>query len=187
MVLSVKASDTATTQAAYRALAATCQWPLHLGITEAGGVLRGSVKTAAGLSPLLYEGIGDTIRVSLTADPVTEITVANLLLSATGVRQRGVDIISCPTCGRTVSKLNQLLEQVEKALTNEPRSLTVAVMGCVVNGPGEARHADVGIAGTPDGAFMLFSQGRLLRRVSEKGAVTELLKEVKKLAVVSKR
>jgi (E)-4-hydroxy-3-methylbut-2-enyl-diphosphate synthase len=180
IVLSVKSSDARTSQTAYRALAAKCLWPVHLGITEAGGVLRGSVKTAAGLSPLLLEGIGDTIRVSLTDDPVIEIEVANILLSACGVRQRGVDIISCPTCGRTVSKLNTLLARVENALAHESHSLTVAVMGCVVNGPGEARHADVGIAGTPDGAFMLFSKGRALRRVTEKQAVTELLKEVKK-------
>ncbi len=181
LVLSVKSSDVQTTLAAYRHLAQHSLWPLHLGITEAGSVLSGAVKSAAGLSPLLLEGIGDTLRVSLTGDPVREIPVANQLLSITGVRKRGAEIIACPTCGRTTSDLEKILARVEAALATEMRPITVAVMGCVVNGPGEARHADVGIAGAPDGAFMLFAKGKPLRKVSAEEAVEALLHEVKHL------
>ncbi len=181
IVLSVKASEVHASLAAYRLLSEKCHWPLHLGLTEAGSELAGSIKTAAGLSPLLLEGIGDTLRVSLTSDPVREIRAANLILAATGVRRRGPDIISCPTCGRTASDLAKILQQVEKALDRETRPLTVAIMGCVVNGPGEARHADVGLAGAPDGSFMLFAQGKPLRRVSPAKAVPALLAELKKL------
>ncbi|MEW6516776.1 MAG: flavodoxin-dependent (E)-4-hydroxy-3-methylbut-2-enyl-diphosphate synthase [candidate division FCPU426 bacterium] len=181
IVLSVKASDILASLAAYRQLAATTRWPLHLGITEAGGELAGSIKTAAGLAPLLVEGIGDTLRVSLTADPVREIRAANLILAATGVRQRGPDIIACPTCGRTAGDLFGILKKVEQALLDEPRPLTVAVMGCVVNGPGEARHADAGLAGAQDGSFILFAQGKPLRRVSAAQAVPALLAELKKI------
>jgi len=181
IVLSVKASHVLASLSAYRYLAQHTTWPLHLGITEAGGELRGSIKTAVGLGPLLLEGIGDTIRVSLTSDPVREIPVANMILAATGVRYRGPDIISCPTCGRTTANLCKILHQVEKTLQAETRPLTVAVMGCVVNGPGEARHADVGIAGAPDGSFMLFAKGRPLRRVSTGEVIPALLSEIKKL------
>lgn len=181
LVLSVKASDVRTTLAAYRFLARTCDWPLHLGLTEAGGLLAGAVKTAVGIGPLLLEGIGDTVRVSLTGDPVKEIQVANVLLAAAGVRQRGVNLIACPTCGRTAGELEAILRSVEKALAREARPLTVAVMGCVVNGPGEARHADVGLAGAPDGSFMLFARGKSLRRVPGNRAVAALLAEIKKL------
>lgn len=181
LVLSVKASDLATSLAAYRTLAERCLLPLHLGITEAGGGLAGAVKSAAGLAPLLLEGIGDTLRVSLTGDPLSELPVANQLLSVTGVRRRGVDLIACPTCGRTRVDLGAMLRDVEAALAREPRPLTVAVMGCVVNGPGEARHADVGIAGAPDGTFVLFVKGRPQRKVAADRAVAELLAEIKKL------
>lgn len=181
LVLSVKASGVAATLAAYRALVQRVPWPLHLGITEAGGELAGAIKTAVGLGPLLLEGIGDTLRVSLTADPVKEIRVANLLLAAAGVRRRGVDIIACPTCGRTTGDLFRILKQVEAALEHDSRPLTVAVMGCVVNGPGEARHADAGLAGAPDGSFMLFVRGRTARRVTAKAAVPALLAALKTL------
>lgn len=187
IVLSVKSSDILALLAAYRQLAATTRWPLHLGLTEAGGELAGAVKTAAGLSPLLLEGIGDTLRVSLTADPVAEIRAANLILAATGVRRRGPDIISCPTCGRTAGDLFGVLKKVERALLTETRPLTVAVMGCVVNGPGEARHADAGLAGAPDGTFMLFAQGKPLRRVTAAQAVPALLAELKKIGRTSPR
>lgn len=181
IVLSVKASDIRTTIAAYRSLAEESRWPLHLGITEAGDELAGAVKTAAGLSPLLLEGLGDTLRVSLTADPAREIEVADLLLSATGVRRRGIEIISCPTCGRTTLDLAGIVKQVKQALAGEAKPLTVAIMGCVVNGPGEARHADVGLAGAPDGSLMLFAQGRPLRRVPAARAVAALKAEVEKM------
>jgi (E)-4-hydroxy-3-methylbut-2-enyl-diphosphate synthase len=181
LVLSVKSSDVQTSLAAYRHLAQNCLWPLHLGITEAGGVLSGAIKSAAGLSPLLLEGIGDTLRVSLTGDPVREISVANQLLSVTGVRRRGAEIIACPTCGRTLTDLEKILERVELRLATEMRPITVAVMGCVVNGPGEARHADVGIAGAPDGTFVLFAKGKPLHKVDADQAVDALMDEVRKL------
>jgi (E)-4-hydroxy-3-methylbut-2-enyl-diphosphate synthase len=141
-------------------------------------VLTGAVKSAAGLSPLLLEGIGDTLRVSLTGDPVKEIPVANQLLSVTGVRRRGVEIIACPTCGRTQGNLAVMLERVERGLVHEMRPLTVAVMGCVVNGPGEARHADFGLAGAPDGRFLLFARGKSMRKVAAEKAVDALLDEI---------
>lgn len=181
MVISVKASDLHATLTAYRVLAEQSDYPLHLGVTEAGGVLAGSIKTAAGLSPLLLDGIGDTLRVSLTGDPVQEIQVANMLLKFTGRRQRGVEIIACPTCGRTQTNLDKLLRQVETALANETRSMTVAVMGCVVNGPGEARDADVGLAGAPDGSFMLFAKGKAVKRVPASQALAALLQAVKSI------
>jgi (E)-4-hydroxy-3-methylbut-2-enyl-diphosphate synthase len=181
LVLSVKASDVRATLAAYRRLAALGRLPLHLGITEAGGVFSGAIKSAAGLAPLLLEGIGDTLRVSLTGDPVAEIPVANRILSATGVRRRGVDLIACPTCGRTHVDLASLVNRVERSLARETRPLTVAIMGCVVNGPGEARHADVGLAGAPDGGFVLFARGKPLRKVAARYAVDALLAEIKKL------
>ncbi|MCD4813166.1 flavodoxin-dependent (E)-4-hydroxy-3-methylbut-2-enyl-diphosphate synthase [bacterium] len=178
IVLSVKASDIQSTLSAYRTLAKQSPWPLHLGITEAGGELAGGIKTAAGISPLLLEGIGDTLRVSLTEDPVKEIRVADMILAATGVRKRGPEIIACPTCGRTTSDLQKILKQVERALATEKRTLTVAVMGCVVNGPGEARHADVGIAGAADGSFMLFAKGKPVKRVAADKAVQALLQVI---------
>ncbi|MCK5218387.1 flavodoxin-dependent (E)-4-hydroxy-3-methylbut-2-enyl-diphosphate synthase [bacterium] len=181
IVLSVKASNIRTTIAAYRGLSEKSLWPLHLGVTEAGDELSGAIKTAAGLSPLLLDGIGDTLRVSLTANPVREIKVADLLLSAAGVRRRGIEIISCPTCGRTTFDLARMVKQVKQVLAKEAKPLTVAIMGCVVNGPGEARHADVGLAGAPDLSFMLFAQGRLLRRVPITGAVAALKAEVEKM------
>jgi len=180
IVLSVKSSDITATITAYQALAEKSDYPLHLGLTEAGGYMAGSIKTAVGLSPLLLNGIGDTIRVSLTGDPVKEIPIANMLLNFTGVRKRGVEIIACPTCGRTVTDLSQMVTKVEKALAGEMKPLTVAVMGCVVNGPGEARHADLGIAGAPDGSFMLFIKGKPIERLTPDAAITALLNEVKK-------
>ncbi|NTV52854.1 MAG: flavodoxin-dependent (E)-4-hydroxy-3-methylbut-2-enyl-diphosphate synthase [Candidatus Firestonebacteria bacterium] len=180
LVLSVKSSDVLASLAAYRYLAQHTLWPLHLGITEAGSVLTGAVKSAAGLSPLLLEGIGDTLRVSLTGDPVQEIPVANQLLAVTGVRRRGVEVIACPTCGRTQGDLTAMLARVERELAFEMRPLTVAVMGCVVNGPGEARHADFGLAGAPDGRFLLFAKGKPLRKVAADKAVDALLAEIKK-------
>jgi len=181
LVLSVKSSEVAATLAAYRTLAGSSRLPLHLGLTEAGGDLAGAVKSAAALSPLLLEGIGDTLRISLTGDPVLEVRVAYQLLSALGLRRRGVEIIACPTCGRTRIDLERMLRRVEKAVADITQPLTLAVMGCVVNGPGEARHADAGLAGAPDGSFMLFAQGRPLRRVTAAAAVPALLAQVKKI------
>ena len=163
--ISLKSSSVPATVAAYRLLAGRCDYPLHVGITEAGTLLRGAVKSAVGIGILLAEGIGDTIRVSLTHDPVREVEVAWRILSALELRRRGPEIISCPTCGRTEIDLIGLAEAVEDRLRQVRETFTVAVMGCVVNGPGEAREADVGIAGGK-GKGLLFRKGEVIRSVS---------------------
>ena len=162
--ISLKSSSVLNTIAAYRLLHQKCDYPLHIGITEAGGLLRGSVKSAVGLGILLSEGIGDTMRVSLTADPCEEVTVAYEILRALNLRRRGPNIISCPTCGRTEINLFRLLHAVEDALKDEVADISVAVMGCVVNGPGEAREADLGLAGGRDKGI-IFRKGRVIRSV----------------------
>jgi (E)-4-hydroxy-3-methylbut-2-enyl-diphosphate synthase len=171
--LSLKSSDVPTTVAAYRLAARRCGHPLHVGITEAGTLLRGLVKSAAGIGILLSEGIGDTIRISLSHNPVREVEAAWWLLSALKLRQRGPEVISCPTCGRTEIDLIGLAEAVEEALRGIPEHFTVAVMGCVVNGPGEAREADVGIAGGR-GKGIVFRKGAVVRSAS--GGRPELLR-----------
>lgn len=160
--ISIKSSSVIDTITAYRTLSQRCQYPLHLGITEAGGIVRGTVKSSVGLGILLWEGIGDTIRVSLTADPEEEMLVAWELLRALGLRQRGPEIISCPTCGRTEIDLIGLAREVEHKLAGESAPIKVAVMGCVVNGPGEAREADIGIAGGRDKG-VIFRKGHIVR------------------------
>lgn len=160
--ISIKSSSVLDTIAAYRLLSQRCDYPLHLGVTEAGGVTRGAVKSALGIGILLWEGIGDTIRVSLTADPVEEMTVAWELLRSLGLRRRGPEIISCPTCGRTEIDLIGLARQVEERLALENAPIKVAVMGCVVNGPGEAREADIGMAGGRDKG-VIFRKGQVVR------------------------
>jgi (E)-4-hydroxy-3-methylbut-2-enyl-diphosphate synthase len=163
--ISLKSSSVPATVAAYRLLAAQCEYPLHVGVTEAGTLLRGAVKSAVGIGILLAEGIGDTIRVSLTHDPAREVEVAYGILSALDLRKRGPEIISCPTCGRTEIDLIGLAEAVEARLRDVPEHFSVAVMGCVVNGPGEARGADIGIAGGR-GKGILFRKGEVLRSLS---------------------
>ncbi len=163
--ISLKSSQVLPTIGAYRLLASRCDYPLHVGITEAGTLLRGAVKSAVGIGILLAEGLGDTIRVSLTHDPVREVEVAWQILAALGLRRRGPEIIACPTCGRTEIDLIRLAEAVEERLRDVPEIFTVAVMGCVVNGPGEAREADVGIAGGR-GKGILFRRGEVVRSVS---------------------
>ena len=170
--ISMKASSVPLTVAAYRLLARQCDYPLHVGITEAGTLFRGAVKSAVGIGILLAEGLGDTIRVSLTHDPVREVDTAWQILSALQLRQRGPEIISCPTCGRTEIDLIGLAQAVEERLQGRPERLTVAVMGCVVNGPGEAREADVGIAGGR-GKASLFRKGQVVGTV--KGGQPEFL------------
>lgn len=160
--ISIKSSSVLDTIAAYRLLSQRCDYPLHLGVTEAGGVTRGAVKSSLGIGILLWEGIGDTIRVSLTADPVEEMTVAWELLRSLGLRRRGPEIISCPTCGRTEIDLIGLARQVEARLALESAPVKVAVMGCVVNGPGEAREADIGLAGGRDRG-VIFRKGQVVR------------------------
>lgn len=162
--ISIKSSSVPRSVEAYRLLAARCDYPLHIGITEAGTPLRGAVKSAVGLGLLLAEGIGDTLRVSLTGDPVTELTVAWELLRALDLRRRGPEIIACPTCGRTEIDLPALAEAVEKRLEGELADIKVAVMGCAVNGPGEAGDADIGLAGGRDRG-VIFRKGRIVRSV----------------------
>jgi (E)-4-hydroxy-3-methylbut-2-enyl-diphosphate synthase len=168
--ISLKSSSVLESIAAYRLLASQCDYPLHIGITEAGGGVRGAVKSAVGLGILLWEGIGDTLRVSLTEPPEEELTVAWELLRALGLRRRGPEIISCPTCGRTEIDLIGMAKQVEESLKYETADITVAVMGCVVNGPGEARDADIGLAGGRDKGI-IFKKGEVIRSVKGQEAL----------------
>ena len=176
--ISVKASHLPLMVESYKLLASKVDYPLHLGITEAGTLSSGTIKSSMALALLLYEGIGDTLRVSLSADPVHEVKVAQEVLKALELRQ-GLNIISCPTCGRTKIKLFELVEKVEKALQPyQDLALTIAVMGCAVNGPGEAREADFGIAGG-DGEGLLFARGKIIKKVPEDQLVQALLELVK--------
>lgn len=180
ILISIKFSDVAPLIEAYRMLAKKVSYPLHLGVTHAGTTFMGTLKNAIGIGALLLEGIGATIRVSLTADPTEEIRAGFGILSASGIRQRGPEIISCPTCGRTEINLLDLTEKVEKAMLKINKPIRVAVMGCVVNGPGEAREADVGVAGGK-GAGAIFRKGKVIKSVSEKNILQALLEEIKKL------
>lgn len=179
IVLSMKASSVDFTIKAYQIAAQRCGYPLHLGITHAGTARMGLVKSAIGIGSLLQQGIGDTIRVSLAAEPAEEIRAGKDILKALGLR-RGVKLIACPTCGRTRIDLIPLANRVEQALADCEKDITVAVMGCAVNGPGEAREADVGIAGGR-GEGLVFRKGKILRKVPEDKLLDELLVEVKKL------
>ena len=177
MKISLKAHDVPLTLAAYRLMSETCDYPLHLGITEAGTVNTGIIKSAVGIGALLAEGIGDTLRVSLTGDPVVEVRVANEILKSLGLKEYGPTLVACPTCGRTSIDLPAIAAQVEKRLAGISEPIEVAVMGCVVNGPGEARGADVGIAGGK-GEGLVFRKGEIVRKVPESELVTELFKEI---------
>jgi (E)-4-hydroxy-3-methylbut-2-enyl-diphosphate synthase len=177
LVLSLKASDVLTTIEAYRAISEKTDYPLHLGVTEAGTLFAGAVRSAIGIGTLLAEGIGDTLRVSLTGDVVEEVRVGWEILRSLGLRRRGVELISCPTCGRTEVDLVGIATAVEKALAHITVPLRVAVMGCAVNGPGEARGADVGVA-CGKGKGLIFRKGEILRQVPEEQIITELLAEV---------
>ena len=180
IVLSMKSSHVPTMVKAYELTSRACDYPLHLGVTEAGTERMGLIKSSAGIGALLLEGIGDTIRVSLTADPVKEIYAAKDLLKALEIETEGVQLISCPTCGRTRIDLIGLANQVQEALRDCKKNLTVAVMGCVVNGPGEAREADIGIAGG-NGEGLLFKKGQVLRKVPEEQLLRELLEEIESM------
>jgi (E)-4-hydroxy-3-methylbut-2-enyl-diphosphate synthase len=175
--ISLKSSDVLTTVAAYQELSRQVDYPLHLGVTEAGGLIAGTVKSALGIGLLLAQGIGDTLRVSLTRDPVEEVRVAYEILRALRLRERGVELISCPTCGRCRLDLFTLAEEAERRLVNVVTPLKVAIMGCVVNGPGEAREADVGIAGGGK-VGVLFKKGEKVRQVPESELLSALLTEV---------
>lgn len=180
--VSLKAFDVPTTVSAYRIIADRVPYPLHLGITEAGRPWAGGIRSAVGLGILLHEGLGDTIRVSLTGDPVEEVKTAYEILKALNLRQRGATLISCPTCGRTEINLIGLAEQVEERLKDVRKPIKVAVMGCVVNGPGEARDADVGIAGGK-GKAVIFRKGQVVRTVPEGEMLQALMSEVDRLLV----
>jgi (E)-4-hydroxy-3-methylbut-2-enyl-diphosphate synthase len=175
--ISLKASDVPRTVAAYRLLAKKSDLPLHVGVTEAGGLYAGIVKSTLGIGMLLAEGIGDTIRVSLTRDPVEEIRVAYEILKGLGIRQHGPELISCPTCGRCNIDLFGITERIEKALLLKSVPIKLAIMGCVVNGPGEAREADIGIAGG-DGIGILFKKGKVVKKFPEDKLVEVLLNAV---------
>ena len=178
--VSVKSSDVPLNIQAYRLLHETVDYPLHLGVTEAGTPSMGLVKSAVGIGALLCDGIGDTIRVSLTADPVEEVYAAKRILQACGLRRSGVNLISCPTCGRTAYNMIPIAEELERRLGNCDKHITVAVMGCVVNGPGEASAADIGVAGGK-GEGLIFRHGAVLRKVPEEKLIDALMDEIEKL------
>ena len=180
IIVSIKSSDVPTMFEAYKKLSSKCDYPLHLGVTEAGTKHMGVIKSAAGIGGLLLNGIGDTIRVSLTDDPVEEIYAARDILKAVGKRRGGPMLISCPTCGRTKIDLISLAKEVEQRLEGCTKDITVAVMGCEVNGPGEASHADIGIAGGKD-CGVIIKKGEILRRVSQERLVDELMAEIDKM------
>lgn len=183
--ISLKSSDALNTVEAYKKLSKRCDYPLHLGVTEAGGLIAGTVKSSVALGLLLYEGIGDTFRISLTRDPVEEIRVAFELLRSLHIRERGPELISCPTCGRCQINLFNLAEQVEQHVQTIDTPLKVAVMGCVVNGPGEAKEADIGLAGGK-GVGIIFKKGKLYKKVPEKDLLQVFLEELDKLTALAR-
>ena len=178
--ISIKSADVLTTINSYRSLSQQTDYPLHIGVTEAGGLIGGTVKSSVALGILLYEGIGDTFRISLTRDPVEEVRVAYELLRSLKIRERGPELISCPTCGRTKIDLFGLAEEVESFIQTMQSPLKVAVMGCVVNGPGEAREADIGVAGG-HGVGIIFKKGEIIKKVSEEQLLPVFMKELKKM------
>ncbi|HHW45875.1 MAG TPA: flavodoxin-dependent (E)-4-hydroxy-3-methylbut-2-enyl-diphosphate synthase [Clostridiales bacterium] len=180
IVLSLKASDVQTMYKAYELAAQKTRYPLHLGVTEAGTERMGIIKSAAGIGGLLLRGIGDTIRISLTDDPEKEVRAAIDLLRAIGLRKDGIRIVSCPTCGRTKINLIELAKRAEERLKAINKPITVAIMGCAVNGPGEAKAADIGIAGG-DGFGLIIKKGRILRRVDEDRLLDELIREIEQM------
>lgn len=178
--ISIKSSDVLTTIAGYRQLAGVTDYPLHLGVTEAGGLIAGTVKSSVALGILLSQGIGDTLRISLTRDPVEEVRVGFELLRSLKIRERGPELISCPTCGRTRIDLFGLAEQVERYVQTMESPLKVAVMGCAVNGPGEAKHADIGVAGGR-GVGIIFKKGEIWKTVKEEELLDVFMAELKKM------
>ena len=177
LVVSIKSSDVMMCVKAHELIAKKCPYPLHVGITESGTMLSGNIKSSVGLGIILYQGIGDTIRVSLTGDPLEEIKSAKLILKALGLRKGGIEVVSCPTCGRTKIDLIGLANKVETMVAEYPLDIKVAVMGCVVNGPGEAREADLGIAGGI-GEGLLIKKGEIIRKVKEDELLDALRNEL---------
>ncbi len=180
IVVSIKSSDVKNTIKAYRLARESFDYPLHLGVTEAGTYTSGLVKSSIGIGALLADGIGETIRVSLTDDPIHEVEAAKMILSSLGMGEKTVQVISCPTCGRTKIDLIKIANEVTDAVKNIPKDITVAVMGCVVNGPGEASAADIGVAGG-DGCAVLFKKGEIMGKISEDKIVETLLSEIEKM------
>lgn len=180
IVISIKSSSVPIMTQAYRLVAEKCDYPLHLGVTEAGTHDMAIIKSSVGIGSLLLDGIGDTIRVSMTDDPINEVSAANGILKACGLKNDGVDIVACPTCGRTKIDLISLAKEVETRLSDCKKNIKVAVMGCAVNGPGEAREADIGIAGG-DGCALIFKKGEIICKVPENEAVNVLVSEIDKL------
>ncbi|NLV88061.1 MAG: flavodoxin-dependent (E)-4-hydroxy-3-methylbut-2-enyl-diphosphate synthase [Tissierellia bacterium] len=178
--ISLKASNVPLTVKAYEKMSEMVDYPLHLGITEAGPIWRGSIKSSVGIGILLSKGIGDTIRISLTGEPVEEVKVGREILKSLNLLNEGIELISCPTCGRTNIDLIKIVEEAEKKLAGINKHIKVAIMGCPVNGPGEAREADIGIAGGK-GEGLLFKKGQIIKKVKEEDLLDELLKEIKKL------
>lgn len=177
LVISIKSSDVMMCVRAHEILAKECSYPLHIGITESGTVTSGNIKSSVGLGIMLYQGLGDTIRVSLTGDPLEEIKSAKLILKTLGLRQGGIEVVSCPTCGRTQIDLIGLANQVENMVADIPLDIKVAVMGCVVNGPGEAKEADIGIAGGI-GEGLLIKKGQIIKKVKEEELLETLRQEL---------
>jgi (E)-4-hydroxy-3-methylbut-2-enyl-diphosphate synthase len=180
IVISIKSSNVMQMIDSYRMISKAVDYPLHLGVTEAGTIWRGTIKSSVGIGALLSEGIGDTIRISLTGDPVEEIKVGREILKSLGYLNEGIEFISCPTCGRTQIDLINIAEEVERRLINYNKNLKVAVMGCVVNGPGEAREADIGIAGG-NGEGLIFKKGKIVKKVREEELVDELIEQIKNM------
>lgn len=180
IVVSIKSSNVLDMIESYRLISQKSNYPLHLGVTEAGTPWRGTIKSSIGIGALLSEGIGDTIRVSLTGDPVEEVKVGVEILKALQIKKQGIEIISCPTCGRTEIGLINIANEVEEKIKDLDKNIKVAIMGCVVNGPGEAREADIGIAGGK-GVGLIFKKGEMFKKVKEEDLVEELLKEINKM------
>lgn len=180
IVISIKSSSPKLTIETYRLMSKACDYPLHVGVTEAGTLREGMIKSAVGIGTLLAEGIGDTIRVSLTGDPVDEVYAAKSILKALDLRSGGITFVSCPTCGRTEVPLIEIANEIESKIKGFPYDLKVSVMGCAVNGPGEARESDIGLAGGKD-EFLLFKKGQIVRKLKADTAVDEFVEEVRKL------
>ncbi len=180
IVISIKSSNVMQMIESYRLISEKVNYPLHLGVTEAGTTFRGTIKSSVGIGTLLSEGIGDTIRVSITGDPLEEIKIGKEILRSLGYVNEGIEFVSCPTCGRTNIDLISIAQEVEKRLLNCNKNIKVAVMGCVVNGPGEAREADIGIAGGK-GEGLYSKRERLIKKVKEEDIIDELIKEIEKM------
>ena len=180
IVISLKASDVMKTVEAYRLMSERCRYPLHIGVTEAGTAYSGLIKSSIGIGSLLLDGIGDTIRVSLTAPPVEEVTAAKYILRSVGLKQGGIEFVSCPSCGRCKIDQVKIANMVEKELNKIDKPIRVAVMGCAVNGPGEAKDADIGVAGG-DGCAILFKKGEIIKKIPEDKILETLIEEIEEM------